>query len=284
MLSARESALRTELPKGRVTGAAAQTKEKWLEFDPEVKDIIMQQARGHSYERQLPLLLQRTGKRFTKYAQRDLNRRVKHFIQSGDLGFTLYVRAVVALAFGCVGSIADVSMCVRYDSDNDSEDEAGGIKPLHGPAAIETDSHASKELLNDLGTVQWTRESVRSTSPDAFADSTYHVVEDDKTAATSVVVQETESSKAALIEDQEAVLNFSIAHKASATISTILARVNANIRSRGGKWKEPRDHAKSGQVKLYVRVRVHVSCYFCNARGDKLADTAWTATCRCRPK
>jgi len=94
MLSTRESALRTELPKGRVTGAAAQNKQKWLEFDPDVKDIMAQQSRGHSYERQLPLLLQRTGNRFTKYAQRDLNRRVKHFIQSGDLGFTLCVSCV----------------------------------------------------------------------------------------------------------------------------------------------------------------------------------------------
>ena len=89
MLSARQSDLRTELPKRRGAGVAAQTKEKWLVFDPDVKDIMAQQARGTTYEKQLPLLLQRTGSRLTKYAQRDLNRRVKHFIQSGDLRFTL---------------------------------------------------------------------------------------------------------------------------------------------------------------------------------------------------
>jgi hypothetical protein len=94
MLSARQSNLRTELPKRR-SARAEQVKEKWLEFDPDVKDIQAQQARGTSYEKQLPLLLQRTGSRFTKYAQRDLNRRVKHFIQSGDLGFTLYVSPVL---------------------------------------------------------------------------------------------------------------------------------------------------------------------------------------------
>jgi hypothetical protein len=93
MLSARQSNLRTELPKRR-SARAAQAKEKWLEFDPDVKDIQAQQARGTSYEKQLPLLLQRTGSRFTKYSQRDLNRRVKHFIQSGDLGFTLYAGPV----------------------------------------------------------------------------------------------------------------------------------------------------------------------------------------------
>jgi hypothetical protein len=169
--------------------------------------------------------------------------------------------------------------CVfRYDSDNDSEDEAGGIKPLQGPAAIETDSAASRELLNDLGTVQWTRDSVRSTSPEAFAGSTFHVVEDDKTAAASLVVQETESSKVALIDDQEAVLNFAIAHKASATISSILARVSANIRSRGGKWKEPRDHEKSGQVRVCVRLPQ----LLLQSVVHKLAHTAWTAARRCR--
>jgi hypothetical protein len=89
MLSARQSDLRTELPKRRGPGVAAQTKEKWLVFDPDVKDIVAQQARGTTYEKQLPLLLQRTGSRLTKYSQRDLNRRVKHFIQSGDLRFTL---------------------------------------------------------------------------------------------------------------------------------------------------------------------------------------------------
>jgi hypothetical protein len=93
MLSARKSNLRTELPKRRSTGIAAQTKEKWLVFDPDVKDVVAQQARGTTYEKQLPLLLQKTRSRFTKYAQRDLNRRVKHFIQSGDLGFTLCVRS-----------------------------------------------------------------------------------------------------------------------------------------------------------------------------------------------
>lgn len=94
VLGARQSNLRTELPKRRASAITAQAKEKWLEFDPEVKDIVAEQARGTSYEKQLPLLLQRTGSRFTKYSQRDLNRRVKHFIQSGDLGFTLCVRAV----------------------------------------------------------------------------------------------------------------------------------------------------------------------------------------------
>ena len=93
LLSARQSNLRTELPKRRAAAAAAQAKEKWLQFDPDVKEIAAQHARGVCYEKQLPLLLQRTGSRFTKYSQRDLNRRVKHFIQSGDLGFTLYARA-----------------------------------------------------------------------------------------------------------------------------------------------------------------------------------------------
>jgi hypothetical protein len=90
MLSARKSNLQTEIPKLRSTGVAAQTKEKWLVFEPDVKDVVAQQARGTAYEKQLPLLLQRSRSRLTKYAQRDLNRRVKHFIQSGDLGFTLY--------------------------------------------------------------------------------------------------------------------------------------------------------------------------------------------------
>jgi len=89
MLSARQSNLRTELPRRHAAAVAAQTKEKWLEFDPDVKDIMIQQAHGTTYQKQFPVLLQKTGSRFKKYAHRDLNRRVKHFIQSGDLGFTL---------------------------------------------------------------------------------------------------------------------------------------------------------------------------------------------------
>lgn len=136
---------------------------------------------------------------------------------------------------------------LRYDSDNDSEDEAGGIKPLQGPSATATDSTESRDLLDDLGTVQWTRVSVRSTSPSLFADSSFDVYSNRKSA--SICVQETENKTGTFIEDQEEVLNFSIAHKASSTISSILARVNANIRARNGKWVEPRDHATSGQVR-----------------------------------
>lgn len=89
MLSARQSNLRTELPRRHAAAFAAQTKEKWLEFDPDVKDIMIQQAHGTTYQKQFPLFLHKTGSRFKKYAHRDLNRRVKHFIQSGDLRFTL---------------------------------------------------------------------------------------------------------------------------------------------------------------------------------------------------
>jgi hypothetical protein len=102
VLSARKSNLRTELPKRQSTATASRTQEKWLVFDPDVKDIIAQQARGTTYEKQLPLLLQRTGRRFTKYAQRDVNRRVKHFIQSGDLGFTLCVQALFQRSYGSI--------------------------------------------------------------------------------------------------------------------------------------------------------------------------------------
>ncbi len=111
VLGARQSNLRTELPKRRAAAVTAQAKEKWLEFDPDVKDIVAEQARGTSYEKQFPLLLQRTGSRLTKYSQRDLNRRVKHFIQSGDLGFTLCVRALFSfiLCLACVWLLDSMS-------------------------------------------------------------------------------------------------------------------------------------------------------------------------------
>ncbi len=139
----------------------------------------------------------------------------------------------------------------RYDSDNDSEDEAGGIKPLQGVAATATDSSDSRELLDDLGTVQWTKVGVRSTSPKFFADSPFDVSCSRNIAAGTDGVLETKSKIDSLMEDQEEVLNFSIAHKASSTISMILARVNASIRARNGKWVEPRDHANSGQVGVF---------------------------------
>ena len=137
---------------------------------------------------------------------------------------------------------------LSYDSDNDSEDEAGGIKPLQGPAAAATDSSESRELLDDLGTVQWTRISVRSSSPDAFADSAFHVSHSENIAPASVCVQETENKSSTLIEDSDQVLNFSATLKASSAISSILTRVNANVRARKGNWVEPRDHAHNGQV------------------------------------
>lgn len=129
---------------------------------------------------------------------------------------------------------------------------------MQGAAAIKTDSAESRELLDDLGTVQWTRQSVRSTSPNAFADSTFHTPENGMVAFASVVERDTENGSRFLIEDQEEVMNFSVAHKASATISSILARVNANIRARGGNVTESRDHAKCGQVRSHFFESRHV--------------------------
>lgn len=136
----------------------------------------------------------------------------------------------------------------RYDSDNDSEDETGGIKPLQGAAATKTDSSESRVLLDDLGTVQWTRTNVRSSSPEAFAGSTFHDPDKIKTAAESLGFQEAGGDNNSMIEDQEALLNFSATLKASATISSILARVNGNR-------DEVRDHANNGQVVLPASTR-----------------------------
>ena len=140
--------------------------------------------------------------------------------------------------FGCF-----IAVCGRYDSDNDKEDETGGIRPLQGAAAIKTDSSESRDLLDDLGTVQWTRVSVRSSSPEAFAGSTFHAPDKMKTTSESLGRREegAKYNNNSMIEDQEALLNFSAMHKASATISSILARVNANR-------DEVRDHANNGQV------------------------------------
>jgi hypothetical protein len=134
---------------------------------------------------------------------------------------------------------------IRYDSDNDTEDETGGIKPLQGAAAIKTDSSESRDLLDDLGTVQWTRASVRSSSPEAFAGSTFHAPDKTKTAAESRGRQEADGNNNSMIEDQEALLNFSATLKASATISSILARVSANR-------VVVRDHANNGQVGMHA--------------------------------
>lgn len=139
-----------------------------------------------------------------------------------------------------------------YDSDNDSEDEAGGIKPLQGASATATDSSESRELLDDLGTVQWTRVSVRSSSPEAFADSAFHVSHSENIAPASVCVQETENKSRSLTEDSDQVLNFSATLKASSAVSSILTRVNATIRARNGNWVEPRNHAHNGQVRALV--------------------------------
>ncbi len=129
---------------------------------------------------------------------------------------------------------------------------------MHGPAAIKTDSAESRELLDDLGTVQWTRVSVRSTSPNAFADSSFHAHKNGIVASASFCELGTENRSGFLIEDQEEVMNFSVAHKASATISSILARVNANIRARGGNVAASRDHAKCGQVSWRIFESSHV--------------------------
>jgi hypothetical protein len=161
-----------------------------------------------------------------------------------------------------------------YDSDNDSEDEAGGIKPLQGASATATDSAESRDLLDDLGTVQWTKACVRSTSPGVFADSAFDVQSNRK--SDSVCVQETENKAATMLQDQEEVLNFSIAHKASSTISSILARVNASIRPRSGKWVDPLDHANSGQVGAPLMfcfapfdcVFIILFMLFCSAAGN----------------
>jgi hypothetical protein len=134
---------------------------------------------------------------------------------------------------------------IRYDSDNDTEDETGGIKLLQGAAAIKTDSSESRDLLDDLGTVQWTRVSVRSSSPEAFAGSTFHDPDKTKTAAESLGRQEADGDNNSMIEDQEALLNFSATLKASATISSILARVSANR-------VVVRDHASNGQVGMHA--------------------------------
>lgn len=77
-------------------------------------------------------------------------------------------------------------------------------------------------------------------------------------AFASVGERDTENGSRFLIEDQEEVMNFSVAHKASATISSILARVNANIRARGGNVAESRDHAKCGQVSWHFFESSHV--------------------------
>jgi hypothetical protein len=133
---------------------------------------------------------------------------------------------------------------------------------LQGAAAIKTDSSESRELLDDLGTVHWTRASVRSTSPSAFADSTYHAPYSSKVACASISAQETESKDGYSIEEEE-VLNFSVTHKASATISSILARVNAKTRARGGNVADAHDHAKSGQVRWHSVVWCVLVCGLC---------------------
>ncbi len=151
-----------------------------------------------------------------------------------------------------------------YDSDNDSEDEAGGIKPLQGASATATDSSESRELLDDLGTVQWTRVSVRSSSPEAFADSAFHVSHSENIAPASVCVQETENKSRSLTEDSDQVLDFSATLKASSAVSSILTRVNANIRARNGNWVEPRNHAHNGQVRALVLLIALLFLRFCD--------------------
>jgi hypothetical protein len=137
----------------------------------------------------------------------------------------------------------------RYDSDNDSEDEAGGVKPLQYAEAIGTDCPESKNLLDDLSTLQWTGMSVRSTSPNSFTDSAYNVAANSGSSSASIFEQEAANKYEKLLEDQEAVLNFSIAHKASATISSILARVNANLNTCSKDIMIKKlNHSSNGQV------------------------------------